>query len=319
MKKILEKFASLKLAIALIGYLVVTSILATLVPQGLSPEEYRTLYPRPLAELVVQTGFGSFFGSILFIVPALLFFANLSTCTIKRLVRELQRKGKKRFGPDILHLGLMLLVLGSVWSYSRHWEGSVMLAQGEGVNLPDGSVMYLKEFRFERYDDGRPRDWVSVVDLIKDGVTVKENFEIRVNTPLRYAGLTLYQASYSDAPYLLLKDSLGKEFRMSQGEELILGDIKLFLMAPEGASTEAMGSEASSRALLKVGDAKGERVVRAAPGDRIGTVSVEGFRNGLTTGIQAVVDPGYPLVFAAFILIAFGTALTFFQKLKEAA
>jgi hypothetical protein len=39
----------------------------------------------------------------------------------------------------------------------------------------------------------------------------------------------------------------------------------------------------------------------------------------LTTGIQAVADPGWPVVAAALALVALGTALTFFQKLGEAA
>jgi hypothetical protein len=38
----------------------------------------------------------------------------------------------------------------------------------------------------------------------------------------------------------------------------------------------------------------------------------------LSTGIQAVRDPGYPFVLAALVLVGLGTALTFFQKLKEA-
>ncbi len=325
MKKFIDKLSSLKLAIGLIAYLALTGILATLIPQGLAPEVYRAQYPRLVAELIVQTGFGSFFGSILFILPALLFFANLSACTVKRFLRELKKKGPKRFGPDILHLGLMLLVVGSIWSYSGHQEGSVTLAPGEGVNLPDGSVMELKDFRFERYEDGRPRDWVSVVDLSKDGELVKENFELRVNNPLRYAGLTLYQASYSELSALVLKDSGGREFRMAQGEELSLEGLKLFFMAPEGANpedaTQAMPPPAAfaagTKAVLRVGDESGERVVRVSQGDMLGAISVLGFRVELSTGIQAVLDPGYPLVFLAFILIAFGTALTFIQKLKE--
>ena len=67
----------MRLAIGLIAYLAVTCVLATLVPQGLSDDAYREMYSRIVAQLVVQTGFGSFFGSILFIIPAFLF---LPTC-----------------------------------------------------------------------------------------------------------------------------------------------------------------------------------------------------------------------------------------------
>ena len=130
----------MRLAIGLIAYLAVTCILATLVPQGLADDEYRAMYPKIVAQLVVQTGFGGFFGSILFIIPAFLFFANLSACTVKRFVRELRKKAGRRHGPDILHVGLMALVIGSIWSFSGHQQGSVTLAPGDGVNLPDGAV-----------------------------------------------------------------------------------------------------------------------------------------------------------------------------------
>lgn len=63
-----------------------------------------------------------------------------------------------------------------------------------------------------------------------------------------------------------------------------------------------------------MGEAK---TLRAAPGDRVGELKVIGIQAQLATGIQAVSDPGYPLVFVAFLLIALGTAVTFIQKIKE--
>jgi len=209
----------MRLAIGLIAYLAVACVLATIVP------------------------IDRFFGSAFFILPAFLFFANLSACTVKRLVRELGKKSGRRHGPDILHVGLMLLALGGVWSFSGHRQGAVTLAPCDGVNLPDGSVMILDAFRFERYPDGRPRDWVSVVSITKEGEPVRSGVELRVNDPLRYGGLTYYQASYE------------------------------------------------------------ERATGPVPG----YVSV----------IQAVSDPGYPLVLVGLALVAIGTTWTFAQKLKE--
>lgn len=217
MKGFLAWITSVRLAIALIAYLAIAGVVATLAPlEGLS-------------------------GSAFFIVPAFLFFANLSACTVKRLVREIGKKGGRRHGPDVLHVGLMVLFLGGVWSFAGHRQGVVALAPGDGVGLPDGSVMILDDFRFERYPDGRPRDWVSVVSIEKDGEPVESGIEIRVNDPLRYGGLSYYQSSYEERP----------------------------------AGT--------------------------------GYVSV----------IQAVADPGYPLVLVGLALVAIGTAWTFAQKLKE--
>ncbi len=311
MRKFIAWLSSVRLAIGLIAYLSVTCVLATLIPQGLSEAEYLALYPRLIAELIVQTGLWRFFSSIAFILPSFLFIANLSVCTVKRFLRELGKKGSRRFGPDILHAGILALAIGAIWSYSGHQEGSVMLGPGERVNLPDGSVLTLRDFRFERYPDGRPREWASIVDIAKDGKAVREAIEIRVNAPLRYEGLTLYQASYSEAGALFLRNETGREFRIAQGEEISLDGLSLFFMAMEEA--------APGRAILRVASAEGDAVVRVAAGEAVGGATVLGYRTELLTGLEAVSDPGYPLVFAALLMIALGTAVTFIQKLKETA
>lgn len=298
----------MRLAIGLISYLAITCILATLVPQGLSDDAYRAMYPKIIALLVVQTGFGAFFGSILFVIPAFLFFANLSACTVKRLLRELKKKAGRRHGPDVLHLGLVLLVIGSIWSFSGHQQGAITLAPGDGVKLPDGSVLHLDDFRFERYPDGRPRDWVSVVTLTKDGKELKSGVELRVNKPLRHGGLTFYQASYEEVPGLALVDLTGAEIVLAQGEERIIGDMAYFFMAPD---TDGV------RAVVRVGSGPDGRTLKLGPGEAAGNLRVTGLRAQLATGIEAASDPGFPLVLVALVLIALGTTWTFAQKLKE--
>lgn len=308
MKKFLAWLTSMRLAISLIAYLAITCILATLVPQGLADEAYQEMYPKIVSMLVIQTGFGSFFGSILFIIPSFLFFANLSACTVKRFVRELRKKSKRRHGPDILHIGLMALVIGSIWSFSGHQQGSVTMVPGDGVNLPDGALLHLDDFRYERYDDGRPKDWVSVVTITKDGATVKDKVEVRVNTPLRYAGITFYQASFEEVPSLVLGDAMGTELVFAQGEERIVEEVPYLFMAPDADG---------KRAVLRVGSGMAGKTVKVLPGENVGSLKVIGLRAQLATGLEAVTDPGFPLVLAALALIAIGTTWTFAQKLKE--
>ncbi len=326
MNKFIARITSMRLAIGLIAYLAIASGLATIIPQGLAEEEYLELYPKIVAQLVIQTGFDGFFGSILFIIPAFAFFANLSACTVKRFVVELKKKARHHHGPDILHVGLMLLVIGSIWSFSGHQAGSVVLAPGDGVNLPDGSILHLDDFRYERYEDGRPRDWVSVVTIEKDGKQVKKDLEIRVNTPLRYNDLTFYQSTFQEVPALALVDATGIKHVLAQGEERLIGGETYFFMAPEGdGSMAGMGSAAmgttpsvsSGRAVMRVGVSPGGTTVKAGPGESVGALKVVGIESQLASGLEAVSDPGYKLVFVALLLIALGTAVTFTQKLVE--
>jgi len=307
--KFLKALKSIRLAIALIAYLAVSGLLATLVPQGREDAFYFGAYPKILAEIVVQTGFSRFFSSILFMLPAFAFFANLLACTVDRFLKQLRAKGKRRHGPDMLHLGLLLLVVGSVLSFSGRQEGGVSLAVGDGVELPDGRVIKLTAFEYLKYDDGRPKDWISTVSVLNGEKAEIEGFSIRVNHPLKLGGLSIYQVSHSVERVLALRDPEGKERLVGQGEEIEAAGERLFFMAVE---------EASGKFVLRATDAAGKATVaKVLAGESAGRFSVVALRDIDLTGLEAVRDPGYPLVLAALVLVALGVCLTFIQKLGD--
>jgi hypothetical protein len=266
---------SVKLAVGLIVYLAVTSIASTLVP-----------------------GWGTrFFTSVAFLVPAGAFFVNLTACSIRRFVRELRRPHRRRHGPDVLHLGLIVLMVGSVVSYVAKGTGSVTLAPGQSVNLPDGSTLTVTDFRYDRYPDGRPKDWISTLRVTGGNAEALDGFELRVNRPLRRGGYTIYQSSYDAVWRLALRDDAGAERVLYQGERTDLGGIPVLFM-----SVEEGGSSTAARAVVRIGEGGEARVVRAAAGDLLADDTVADVSSVLATGIMAV-----------------GTAFTFLQKLREAA
>ncbi len=283
---------SVKLAVGLIVYLVVASIASTLVP-----------------------GWGNrFFTSIAFLAPAAAFFVNLAACSIRRFARELRRPGRRRHGPDLLHLGLMVLMAGAVISYQGKRTGTVNLAPGESATLPDGSTLTVTDFRFDRYADGRPKDWVTTLRITSGGLTVLDGFTLRVNRPLRRSGASYYQSSYGEEWQLGLRVGTDPEVVLHEGEQAKLGGTAVLFMGPENVDGSATG-----RAVVRVGEGEAATVVHARPGDLLGEAAVTAVRSVLTTGIQAVVDPGWPVVAAALALVALGTAVTFYQKLRGSA
>ncbi len=68
MTRILSFFKSVRLAIVLILYLAIASILATLIPQGKDPAVYYSMYPAFVAAAVIFAQFHRFFQSFLFLV-----------------------------------------------------------------------------------------------------------------------------------------------------------------------------------------------------------------------------------------------------------
>ena len=250
MREFWKKLKSVKLAIVLIATIAVGSLLATLIPQGGTSEEYFKLYPKLIAELVTQTGLTRYFRSILFLIPIFLFFINLGACSLDRFLRELHKKGRRRHGPDILHVGLLLLIVDCIVSFSGRAEGSVRLSEGESVELPGGEVLRLVSFTDSRYADGRPKDWTSVVSIAKDGKPLKENVEIRVNKPLRIGNVSLYQASYASDLGVVVTDPAGKTTRLAKGETFEDKGFSVFFMTTEAPKSMADRSVSSGRMRL---------------------------------------------------------------------
>ena len=287
MKKIFEALKSVRLAVGLIAYLALTGMLATLLPQGRGSR---------------------FFTSILFLLPAGLFFVNLAACSIDRFVRELRRPTRRRHGPDILHLGLLLLVVGAVLSFSGRQTGSVNLAKGDQVEMPGGRLLVLEDFARTTYPDGRPRDWVSTVRVERGGREEVRSFPLRVNHPLRLGRISIYQSSYAVETFLAVTDPTGAGHLLGQGGEVEHGGTTLFYMAR---------AEDPGQAVVRIEGSAGAEVLRLPAGGRAGSFVVDGFRDVDVTGLQAVIDPGYPLVLAALALITIGVFVTMGRKIGD--
>jgi len=305
-------FKSVKLAFVLIAYITVTSIVSTFIPQGKELAFYQQQYAPFIAWLITATKFTDFFRSILFLFPAFLFFVNLSVCSVARLVREFKPGvRKRRFGPDLIHLGLLLLIVGAVVTFTGRTEGSVYLGEGDHIGVPGDYTLRLESFETLTYDDGRPKDWISTVSVEKDGETIVSGFPIEVNKPLKIGKITIYQMSFSEEATLIVKDSEGAKYSVP---------INQLIQTTDGAflfrSIESLGGSTNA-VFEKWEDHKITGTKRVPLGGRIGEYVVEEMSRRDLTGLQAVTDPGYTPVLVALILIALGLCLTYAQKIGD--
>ena len=141
---------------------------------------------------------GAFFSSLGFFTVIFLFFINLTCCTIYRFSKELKKKSNRNFGPDILHGGLILFMIFALFSTYNRMEGQIALTEGESVQMPDGSILTLEAFDYLRYENGRPRDWISYLTIENGDDVLHYRYPLRVNHPLKLGAYTLYQASYGE-------------------------------------------------------------------------------------------------------------------------
>jgi cytochrome c biogenesis protein ResB len=308
-KALYNTFKSVKLAITLLLILTVLAIVATLVPQGLEAAAYQERFPGFWAWLITTTGFGQFSRSALFLIPAALFFLNTAACAVDRFMRRLRVSAPLRFGPDLVHIGILVLVVGGIVTATARQEGFAYMAPGDQVLLTDDVAMTLRTYRFDKYPDGRPRQWVSTVDVTRGGVPVVSEFAIEVNRPLSVGGLKVFQTSFATEARARVVDSAGHESLVKSGEALRQGQKFLILTGIEDSGRKAVFEQWEGHT------PKG--VTRASVSERVGDYTVREIKQLDVTGLKVVDDPGFAPVLAALLLIAGGLAVTCIQKLKD--
>lgn len=324
MRAFLKALRSLKLALVLLAYFAVTGTLASILPQGREALYYRETLPTLVASIAIGTGFTDFYRSLLFLVPAFLIFANLSACAAYRLTRELAKPSRqRRHGPDLLHLGLILLIASAVLSQAAkagHPEdrGSVRLAKGEAVQLPGGRILEMADLWVERYPDGRPKAWVSQVRVWKGNSLETAAFDIRVNHPLRLGGLSIFQSSFGTERALQLIGPSGERRSLVAGERIDSADGSLMLMSVDLATGTALARidpKPLPTGSVSETDSAEAQTINLGKGSKIGSFRVDGAREISLSGLTASYDPAYPAVLASLGLLTLGTIVTFAQKL----
>lgn len=333
---------SIKLAIVLIMYLAVTSALSTLVPQGKEIAFYYQNYSSWMANLIIKAHFNRFFQSVFFIFPVIIFFLNLLTCAVVRLVKRLKNRAKKRFGPDIIHIGLLILIIGGILGSFGRQENMVFLGEGDSAQLPGGYTIQLKSFKFLKYEDGRPKDWLSDVDVLKDGVVIKSHI-IEVNKPLKLGKIKVFQNSYNTDSTATVSDRSGKTIEIRPGDYYMARDAVIVFRGielnptsggkdrdPSHSDTEENGVAPSENGVapsehgvavfeeLSTGNEDAghsiKAVYRLSISEEIDGFTMEKFSVLNQTGLQVVKDPSIALVLIALILVGSGLSLTFIQK-----
>lgn len=314
---LLRFFRSVRLAVVLILVLVALALAASLVPQGREESFYRERYPPALAAVLLAIGADRFFRSIPFLVPAGLFTVNLAVCTVHRIASRARAGASRRHGPDLLHLGLLVLVAGGMTTAFLRQELTFTMAEGDEVRLAAGYSMVLESFRFERWETGAPKAWISTVRLVRGGSPVGDARAIEVNRPLRFAGIRVYQTSYQAEGVVHLRDTTGATGALALGQGFSDGDATWYFEDTEqdsaGSSTAIFRRRATPTAAADVV----LETSRVVAGGRIGPYTVDLVSGRLVTGLTAVRDPGTIVVFVGLAMVAAGLGLTFLQKRKE--
>jgi cytochrome c biogenesis protein len=295
--------------VVLILVITVLALLSTFLPQNRPPAWYKAHYPAPVTGVVLALRLDSFFSSWVFLVPVLLFALNLGTCAVDRVVTRQRHRAPRRYGPDLVHVGLLVLIAAGVVTGTGRVEEAVRLGVGEEAAVGPGYTLHLLSLDYQKYDNGMPREWRSTVRVSRAGAVVNPSFAIEVNHPLRLEGLAVYQSDWVEA--MDLTDERGRPVTATTGQGFQDGDSFWYFAdtTMRGGGLAAVFQEYKGHALVS------SRTL--GPGEQIGPFTVKMVYQ--VTGLKVVRDPGLAPFFVAAALVLLGLALTFIQRRGGAA
>lgn len=227
-----------------------------------------------------------------------------------------------RVGPLLVHAGMVVLMLGAAWGALGGRRAEQFLAPGRTLELMDSRgrselTLALDRFAVERDPAGRPEQFRSSLRIVEsnspEGPVLREA-EISVNHPLRFRGVTFYQADWGLAaisvqlgrsPVLQLPlqsfPQLGEQVwglvlptRPDGSQPVLLS------LASEQGPVDIYGPDGTLQASLAVGGPA--REVNELP-IRVDSVLP-------ASGILLKRDPGVPLVYAGFAIALAGGGLS---------
>jgi cytochrome c biogenesis protein ResB len=283
------------------------SIVGTLIPQGRDAGFYFHSYSALWAQIILALGFDEFFRAPLFLIPVVLFFINLSVCAVDRLVGRRRRRAAARHGPDLIHLGLLLLIIGAMLSLAGRRESFVYMGGGDEILLNGEYTVRLVEAEYQEYEDGRPKDWISTVAVYRNGELLIPSYSIEVNRPLRIGGVRIYQSSFGREDRAELQDEDGIRRTITSGRGFEIEGGLIVFRGIEGESAVFERWERNTRTA----------VYRVGIGGRMSGYTVGNLGSRDVTGLKATKDPGFIPVVIALIIVAAGLTLTLIQKGKD--
>ena len=230
-----------------------------------------------------------------------------------------------RVGPLLVHAGMVVLMVGAAWGALGGQRLERFLAPGHDLELMDSRgrtevTVALDAFSIERDPAGRPEQFTSQLTLrppapAAEGPAPKPlQARISVNHPLRYQGITLYQADWALAAINL---QLGRSPVLQvplqsfpQLGEQIWGVV--LPTRPDG-SEPVLLSLSSEQGPIQVFGPDGSSLGQIVPGSD--AVEVRGLPIRVesvlpASGILLKRDPGVPLVYTGFGIALLGGALS---------
>lgn len=282
--------ASLRLTYLILGLFILAALCAGLIPQGLPEAEYSSRW-------ILVLGLDRFGRSPVLRILLVLFWTNLAACTLPRLGRTLRSRRFRRIGPDMTHIGLLILLAAAAFGAGGGVTEQAALKPGEGFTLAERRI-FLEEIRRSRRGDSSML--IESVGLrLEEPGSRAEEVDLRVNRPYRFSSYRILLLGIEQGRALRLRARGGEELLFARGEGGTNGEIRFMVSAVDqtGAVVDLNGRER-----------------RLTPGDDLGGLTVLGTEEVERALLSVQSRRGGWILIAAGVLSALGGFISLLKR-----
>ena len=223
-----------------------------------------------------------------------------------------------KLGPIVVHIGLIFLLIGSAYGSFASQSREQYLLPGESLDLINESTnskanVSLVDFFIERESDGIPKQFISKLNFSEEDNQLNEIKTAKVNHPVRFKGLTIYQADWAISNIVLEIDDILYQLQLKEIPEI--GNQVWGIIVE-------LGSETKKNYLLTLDNENGPLKISNIENFSEDTLYLDEDPLDInfsklslkkiipSSGLIIKNDPSIPFIYFSFVLIIFGTIIS---------
>lgn len=275
----------------------------------------------------------------------LAFSAQVNTGSLATLIPLLEKRSYKvfrednklyarkgiagRIGPIVVHASMLIILAGAIWGSLTGFLAQEMIPSGETFairniieagplakpQIPQDLAVRVNRFWIDYTPQGNIDQFYSDLSILDAQGQERDRQTIHVNKPLRYGGITFYQADWSIAA-IKVQINNSPIFRLPMAQLPTENQGRLW------GTWIPIKPDLSAGVSLLTRDLQGTLLVYDTQGNLSGAVrpgmgiEIEGVTLKVidligATGLQIKSDPGVPIVYTGFALLMVGVVMSY--------